>query len=162
LEQRKERIHLAEMGSGPLLLCCHGFPELWYSWHYQLPALAQAGYHVVAPDLRGYSQTSQPEEAEAYTQLHMVGDLVGLLDVLGEQRAILISHDWGTNLAWQAALLRPDRWPGADGAGGEGGYLRQLLDTRAQLLNHARGKSSGDEAAQARVIRRAQTDEEVH
>lgn len=110
IEANGQRIHLVEMGSGPLLLCCHGFPELWYSWRYQLPALAQAGYHVVAPDLRGYGQTSQPEEVEAYTQLHMVGDLVGLLDVLGEQRAILISHDWGANLAWQAALLRPDRF----------------------------------------------------
>ncbi|HEY3992891.1 MAG TPA: alpha/beta hydrolase [Ktedonobacteraceae bacterium] len=105
------RIHYAEMGSGPLVLLCHGFPELWYSWRYQLPALARAGYHAIAPDLRGYGQTDQPADIASYTLLHLVGDLVGLLDALGEQQAILISHDWGGNLAWHAALLRPDRFP---------------------------------------------------
>ena len=105
------RIHLAELGAGPLVLLCHGFPELWYSWRYQLPALAEAGYHAVAPDLRGYGQTDQPEPIEAYTLLHLVGDLVGLVEVLGEEQAILVGHDWGANLAWQAALLRPDRFP---------------------------------------------------
>ena len=111
IEANGLRIHFAEMGSGPLVILCHGFPELWYSWRYQIPALAQAGYHVVAPDLRGYGQTSQPEDSSTYTLLHLVGDLVGLLDVLGEQQAILISHDWGSSLAWHAALLRPDRFP---------------------------------------------------
>ncbi|HEY0755142.1 MAG TPA: alpha/beta hydrolase [Ktedonobacteraceae bacterium] len=104
-------MHIAEMGSGPLVLLCHGFPELWYSWRYQLPTLAQAGYRAVAPDLRGYGQTAQPADITAYTLLHLVGDLVGLLDVLGERQAILISHDWGSVLAWHAALLRPDRFP---------------------------------------------------
>ena len=105
------RIHYAEMGQGPLVIFCHGFPELWYSWRYQMPALAEAGYHVVAPDLRGYGQTEQPGEISAYTLLHLVGDLVGLLDTLGESKALLVSHDWGSNLAWHAALLRPDRFP---------------------------------------------------
>ena len=105
------RMHLVEQGTGPLMLLCHGFPELWYSWRYQFPALAQAGYHVVAPDLRGYGQTDQPSAIEAYTLLHLVGDLVGLLDVLGERQAILVGHDWGSVLAWHAALMRPDRFP---------------------------------------------------
>jgi pimeloyl-ACP methyl ester carboxylesterase len=111
LETNGLRMHIAEQGTGPLVLLCHGFPELWYSWRYQLPALAHAGYHVVAPDLRGYGQTDQPEDAGAYTLLHLVGDLVGILDVLGEREAILVSHDWGSVLAWQAALMRPDRFP---------------------------------------------------
>jgi pimeloyl-ACP methyl ester carboxylesterase len=105
------RMHLVEQGTGPLILLCHGFPELWYSWRYQLPALAQAGYHVVAPDLRGYGQTDQPDDPAVYTLLHLVGDLVGVLDVLGERQAILVGHDWGSVLAWHAALMRPDRFP---------------------------------------------------
>ena len=111
IETNGLRMHVAEQGTGPLVLLCHGFPELWYSWRYQLAALAAAGYHVVAPDLRGYGQTDQPEAVEAYTLLHLVGDIVGLLDVLGEQQAILVGHDWGSALAWQAALMRPDRFP---------------------------------------------------
>ncbi len=111
LETNSLRMHIAEQGTGPLMLLCHGFPECWYSWRYQLHALSHAGYHVVAPDLRGYGQTGQPEDAEAYTLLHLVGDLVGILDVLGEREAIVVSHDWGSALAWQAALMRPDRFP---------------------------------------------------
>src|SRR6266852_9097558 len=111
IETNGLRMHLAEQGTSPLILLCHGFPELWYSWRYQFSTLAQAGYHVVAPDLRGYGQTDRPTEIAAYTLLHMVGDLVGLLDALGEQQAILISHDWGANVAWHAALMRPDLFP---------------------------------------------------
>lgn len=111
IETNGLRLHIAEQGSGPLILLCHGFPELWYSWRYQLPALAQAGYHVVAPDLRGYGQSEQPEDTGAYTLLHSAGDLVGLLDALGERQAILVGHDWGSSLAWQTALMRPDRFP---------------------------------------------------
>src|SRR5713226_3201767 len=92
IETNGLRMHIAERGSGPLVLLCHGFPECWYSWRYQLHALSQAGYHIVAPDLRGYGQTEQPEDVGAYTLLHLVGDLVGILDVLGEQKAILVSH----------------------------------------------------------------------
>ncbi len=104
------RIHLAEQGEGPLVLMCHGFPESWYSWRHQLAALADAGYHAVAPDMRGYGRTEQPEAIDQYTLLHLVGDMVGVLDALGERTAVIAGHDWGAPVAWHAALLRPDRF----------------------------------------------------
>lgn len=104
------RMHLAEAGTGPLVLLCHGFPEGWYSWRHQLVALAQAGYHAVAPDQRGYGQTDRPPLIGDYTLLHLVGDMVGLLEALGEPSAVVAGHDWGAPVAWHAALLRPDRF----------------------------------------------------
>jgi pimeloyl-ACP methyl ester carboxylesterase len=101
-------MHIAEQGTGPLVVLCHGFPECWYSWRHQLPALAEAGYHVVAPDQRGYGQTSRPEAIEAYHILQLTGDIVGLVHAMGEERAIIAGHDWGAPVAWHAALLRPD------------------------------------------------------
>ncbi len=109
------RLHLAEAGSGPLVLLCHGFPESWYSWRHQLHALAGAGLHAVAPDLRGYGQTDRPAAAAQYTQLHHVGDMLGVLDALGEQQAVIVGHDWGAPVAWHTALLRPDRIRGVVG-----------------------------------------------
>lgn len=107
------RMHVAEEGAGPLVLLCHGFPESWYSWRHQLSALAAAGYHAVAPDMRGYGRTDRPEEIDRYTQLHHVGDMVGLLDALGEETAVIAGHDWGAPVAWHAVLLRPDRFRAA-------------------------------------------------
>ena len=104
------RMHLAEAGEGPVVVLCHGFPESWYSWRHQLVALAEAGYHAVAPDQRGYGQTDRPEAIEAYTLLHLVGDIVGVLDALGAPTAVVVGHDWGAPVAWHAALLRPDRF----------------------------------------------------
>ena len=104
------RIHVAEQGDGPLVLLCHGFPELWYSWRHQLSALAAAGFHAVAPDMRRYGQTDRPEVIDQYTLLHLVGDMVGLLDALGHETAVIVGHDWGAPVAWHAALLRPDRF----------------------------------------------------
>jgi pimeloyl-ACP methyl ester carboxylesterase len=104
------RMHLAEAGRGPLVLMCHGFPESWYSWRHQLVALANAGFHAVAPDMRGYGQTDRPEAIDQYTLLHLVGDMVGVLDALGEETAVIAGHDWGAPVAWHAALLRPDRF----------------------------------------------------
>jgi len=103
------RMHIVEQGTGPLALLCHGFPECWYTWRHQLAALAVAGYRAVAPDQRGYGQTTRPDAPEAYTLLHLVGDVVGLLDALGEERTVVVGHDWGATVAWHAALLRPDR-----------------------------------------------------
>lgn len=104
------RMHIAEQGSGPLVLLCHGFPESWYSWRHQLPVLAAAGYRAVAPDMRGYGQTDRPEAIDQYTQLHHVGDMVGLLDALGAETAVIVGHDWGAPVAWNSTLVRPDRF----------------------------------------------------
>ena len=103
-------LHVAEQGEGPLVVLCHGFPESWYSWRHQLPALAAAGFHAVAPDMRGYGRTDRPEAIDQYTLFHMVGDIVGLLDALGEEKAIIAGHDWGAPVAWHAAQWRPDRF----------------------------------------------------
>ncbi len=103
-------IYLAEAGEGPLVLLCHGWPESWYSWRHQLGALAEAGYRAVAPDMRGYGETDRPEAIEAYTIFHLVGDMVGLLDALGADRAAIVGHDWGASVAWHAALMRSDRF----------------------------------------------------
>ncbi len=105
-------MHVAEQGEGPLVVLCHGFPELWYSWRQQLPALAVAGYHAVAPDQRGYGRTDRPDPVEAYDIVHLTDDLIGLLDALGEERAVFVGHDWGAALVWQLALMHPDRVAG--------------------------------------------------
>jgi pimeloyl-ACP methyl ester carboxylesterase len=104
------RMHIAECGAGPLMVLCHGFPESWYSWRHQLRALAEAGFHVIAPDMRGYGQTDRPEAIDQYTLLHLVGDVVGLLDAVGAENAVIAGHDWGAPVAWHCALLRPDRF----------------------------------------------------
>src|SRR4029434_882946 len=96
---------VAELGTGPLVLMCHGFPESWYSWRHQMRALADAGFRAVAPDMRGYGQTEAPAEIERYTLLDLVGDLVGLLDALGVESAVIAGHDWGATVACRAALL---------------------------------------------------------
>ena len=101
-------MHIAECGTGPLVLLCHGWPELWYSWRHQLPALAAAGYHAVAPDMRGYGQTSAPGDVRAYSIFHLVGDMVGLVGALGARACAIVGHDWGASVAWHAALMRPD------------------------------------------------------
>jgi pimeloyl-ACP methyl ester carboxylesterase len=103
-------MHLAEQGEGPLVVLCHGFPESWYSWRHQLPALAAAGFHAVAPDMRGYGRTDRPEAIDQYTLLHLVGDILGLVDALGAEQAVIAGHDWGAPVAWHAAQLRPDRF----------------------------------------------------
>jgi pimeloyl-ACP methyl ester carboxylesterase len=102
------RMHLAEQGEGPIVVLCHGWPESWYSWRHQIPALAQAGYRAVAPDQRGYGQTDAPEAIEAYHMLHLTADIVGMVHALGEEQAVIVGHDWGSAVAWYSALLRPD------------------------------------------------------
>ncbi len=102
------RLQVTEQGTGPLVLLCHGWPELAHSWRHQLPALAAAGYRAVAPDMRGFGGSDAPEAVDAYSLLHLVGDMVGLVAALGEQEAVVVGHDWGANVAWNCALLRPD------------------------------------------------------
>jgi pimeloyl-ACP methyl ester carboxylesterase len=101
-------MRIAEAGSGPLVILCHGFPESWYSWRHQIAALSAAGYHVVAPDQRGYGGTDAPAEIDGYTLLHLVGDIVGLVAALGEETAVIVGHDWGSPVAWTSAMMRPD------------------------------------------------------
>jgi pimeloyl-ACP methyl ester carboxylesterase len=103
-------LHIAEAGEGPLVLLVHGFPELWYSWRHQLPALAAAGYHAVAPDVRGYGDSDRPPNIEDYAMRQMVADYLGLLDALGEEKAVIVGHDWGSSMAWTSAALNPDRY----------------------------------------------------
>src|SRR5918994_5177175 len=103
---------IAEMGQGPLVIFLHGFPESWYSWRHQLPAVAKAGFRAVAPDLRGYGKSDKPADVEAYDIHHLTGDVVGLIDALGEKTAVVVGHDWGSLVAWNAVLLHPDRFTG--------------------------------------------------
>ncbi|CAL1399982.1 unnamed protein product [Linum trigynum] len=103
-------MHVASIGAGPrAILFLHGFPELWYSWRHQLLSLSSLGYRCIAPDLRGYGDTDCPAPAAQYSSLHIVGDLVGLLDALEIQQVFLVGHDWGAIIAWHLCLFRPDR-----------------------------------------------------
>ncbi|KAJ4831544.1 hypothetical protein Tsubulata_039877 [Turnera subulata] len=102
-------MHVASIGTGPVILFLHGFPELWYSWRHQLLSLSSLGYRCIAPDLRGYGDTDAPALTSQYTVFHIVGDLVGLLDSLGIEQVYLVGHDWGAWIAWTFALFRPDR-----------------------------------------------------
>ncbi|MFI6859982.1 alpha/beta fold hydrolase [Streptomyces sp. NPDC050421] len=102
------RIHLVEQGTGPLVLLVHGFPESWYSWRHQLPALAAAGYRAVAVDVRGYGRSSRPGDVAAYRMLELVEDNVAVVHALGERSAVVVGHDWGATIAANSALVRPD------------------------------------------------------
>ena len=109
-DARGTRIHCVEEGSGPLVLLVHGFPESWFSWRHQLPAIAEAGFRAVAIDVRGYGRSSAPLEVEAYGMLQHVSDNVGVVEGLvgRDAPAIIIGHDWGAPIAAHSALLRPD------------------------------------------------------
>ena len=108
LEAGALRMRVATQCSGPLVLLCHGFPESWRSWRSQLAALAAAGYRAAAPDMRGYGGTDAPVSPETYTMLHHVGDMTELVHALGESEAVIVGHDWGALVAWNAAMMRPD------------------------------------------------------
>ncbi len=110
IETNGIKMRIAEMGEGPLVLLIHGWPESWYSWRHQLPALAKAGYHVVAPDMRGYGKTDKPGAVEDYDIEHLTADVVGVIDALGEKTAVVAGHDWGALVAWNCLLLHPDRF----------------------------------------------------
>ena len=108
-------ISIAEQGQGPLVILCHGWPELSYSWRHQMGPIADAGFHAVAPDMRGFGKTSAPQDIAAYSIMDTVGDVVGLVQALGETKAILIGHDWGAPVVWHAALFRPDMFTAVAG-----------------------------------------------
>ena len=101
-------LFVLEQGEGPLVVLCHGWPELSYSWRHQISALADAGFHVVAPDMRGFGRSSAPAEIGAYTIFDNVGDMVAMVSALGEKQAVIVGHDWGAPVAWDAAKFRPD------------------------------------------------------
>lgn len=103
------RIAVVEQGSGPLVLLCHGFPETSHSWRHQMAALAAAGFHAVAPDMRGYGDSDRPSAIDQYSIFHLAGDVVGVMDALGAKSAVVVGHDVGASVAWQLAQMRPDR-----------------------------------------------------
>jgi pimeloyl-ACP methyl ester carboxylesterase len=102
-------LQVLDEGRGPLVVLCHGFPELAFSWRHQVPALTDAGFRVIVPDLRGYGASSAPAELEAYDVVSLCGDLRGLLDAVGAEQATFVGHDWGAWLAWQLAVLHPEQ-----------------------------------------------------
>ena len=105
-------LHVTEQGEGPAVLFCHGFPDTSYTWRHQMKAIAVAGYRAISPDMRGYGRSSAPADPSLYTPLHTAGDLVGLLDALKITSSVIVGHDWGATHAWNAALMRPDRFKG--------------------------------------------------
>lgn len=102
-------LNVAEAGSGPPVLLLHGFPDSWHMWRHQIRALAGAGYHVIAPDLRGYGESDRPTDVEEYAMTKLVGDVVGVLDATGVGSAAVVGHDWGAGLAWVFASFMPER-----------------------------------------------------
>ena len=102
-------LSVIDEGLGPLVVLCHGFPELAYSWRHQIPALRDAGFRVLAPDMRGFGESSAPPEPDAYDEVELCADMCGLLDYAGEIEAVFVGHDWGANIAWQMAVRHPER-----------------------------------------------------
>jgi pimeloyl-ACP methyl ester carboxylesterase len=103
-------LRVAEMGEGPLVVLVHGWPESWYSWRHQIPVIAAAGYKVIAPDMRGFGGSDKPPNVDDYDVKDLSGDIVGLLDAYGAEKAIIIGHDWGSIATWNSVLLHPDRF----------------------------------------------------
>lgn len=110
IEANNVSLHCVEAGEGPAVLFCHGFPAIWSSWKSQIEAVAGAGFRAIALDMRGYGDSSAPAEAELYTPYETVGDLVAVLDAAGVATATVVGHDFGANVAWNAAMMRPDRF----------------------------------------------------
>jgi pimeloyl-ACP methyl ester carboxylesterase len=130
IESNGIRLNIAEQGEGPLVLLAHGFPESWYSWRHQISVLAAGGFHVVAPDMRGYGKSDAPQAIDQYTMLHLVGDMVGVLDALSAPTAAIVGHDWGASVAWGGADT-----PGPLQSGG--GTERAVPPPRRGVSDHA-------------------------
>ncbi len=111
IETNGVQLHTIEAGErgAPVVVLAHGFPELAYSWRHQIPVLAAAGYHVLAPDQRGYGRSTRPQNISDYNIAALSADLIGLLDDVGAQRAVLVGHDWGAPVVWNSGQLHPDR-----------------------------------------------------
>lgn len=132
-------LHVAEAGRGFPVIFAHGFPELAYSWRHQLPAVAAAGHRAVAPDQRGYGRSSRPEAVADYDIIHLTDDLLGVLDDLGEERAVFVGHDWGAMVVWNLALLAPERVAGVVGMSVP--FLPRSPVPPVQLMRQAFGDS---------------------
>jgi pimeloyl-ACP methyl ester carboxylesterase len=113
--QASINLTIHETGEGPAVVFCHGFPELAYSWRHQLPAVAAAGFRAIAPDQRGYADSSAPPAVTDYGLTELTGDMAGMLDALKIERAIFVGHDWGGFVAWAMPLLYPERTAGVVG-----------------------------------------------
>ncbi len=133
------RMHTAELGKGQPLILCHGFPELWYSWRHQLPALARAGFRVIAPDLRGFGETTVSPDVADYTPQNQCADVLALMDALGFDDAVVIGHDWGSVLAWNLALHHPERVRAVGGLNATGLRTLQMPQNLLALLEPAPG-----------------------
>jgi len=103
-----QRLHYVEAGEGPLIVLLHGFPEFWYGWRLQIKPLAEAGFRVVAPDLRGYNLSSRPKSVKAYSSDQLTDDIRGLIAERGAKSALLVGHDWGGTVAWDLAMNHPE------------------------------------------------------
>jgi len=103
------RLHVVDQGQGPAVVFCHGFPTTWVSWRRAMQATADAGFHAIALDMRGYGDSDAPNDSDLYTPFHTVGDVIAVLDHFRIDRAILVGHDFGANIAWNAAMMRSDR-----------------------------------------------------
>lgn len=128
-------LHTVELGDGPAVLFAHGFPDTWRGWRRQMEAVAAAGYRAISLDMRGYGESSTPADAALYTPFYTVGDLIGLLDTLEIGTSTLVGHDFGASVAWNAAMMRPDRFPAVFCLSvpylqpGGPSFLQQLRDT---------------------------------
>jgi len=132
-------VYDAGPADGPAVVLSHGFPELAYSWRRQIPALAERGYHVIAPDQRGYGGSGRPEAVTAYDIFHLTGDLAFVLDAFGHDDAVFVGHDWGGLVVWQMALLQPERVAGVVGVNTP--YIPRLPIKPIDLFRQARGDS---------------------
>ena len=103
------RLHCVELGEGPLVVLLHGFPDFWYGWRDQIPAIAAAGFRVVAPDLRGYGRSDKPAGVSAYGIRTLASDVAALIENLGSARAHVVGHDWGAGVAWAFAMAHPEK-----------------------------------------------------
>jgi len=139
--------------ASPVVLC-HGFPDLGYSWRHQLPALAAAGYHAVAPDQRGYGRSSRPDGIANYDIVHLTDDLLGLLDDLGRERAVFVGHDWGAVVVWALALRAPERVAGVVGMSVP--FIPRGAERSARLADAGRARSLRRRVHPDRLHRRPQ------
>src|SRR3954470_18955293 len=101
-------LHVVEHGSGPPVVFLHGFPEFWYSWHHQIPAIADAGFHAIAPDLRGYNESDKPPGVRNYRSTKLVADIAELIEQFQNGPAVIVGHDWGGVIAWLLVMRRPE------------------------------------------------------